>query len=53
MLEMRGKPVRTSTTANTLTARKQMKQGQRLEKLAIGDSSGGGLAAAVVLKMRD
>jgi epsilon-lactone hydrolase len=31
-----------------------LKQGQRLENLAIyGDSSGGGLAAAVVLKMRD
>jgi len=31
-----------------------LKQGQRLEDLAIyGDSSGGGLAAAVVLKMRD
>lgn len=31
-----------------------LKQGQRLEELAIyGDSSGGGLAAAVVLKMRD
>ncbi len=31
-----------------------VKQGQRLEDLAIyGDSSGGGLAAAVVLKMRD
>jgi acetyl esterase/lipase len=31
-----------------------LQQGQRLEELAIyGDSSGGGLAAAVVLKMRD
>jgi acetyl esterase/lipase len=31
-----------------------LEQGQRLEDLAIyGDSSGGGLAAAVVLKMRD
>src|SRR4029077_13412641 len=31
-----------------------LKQGQRLENTAIyGDSSGGGLAAAVVLKMRD
>ncbi len=31
-----------------------LKQGQRLDSMAIyGDSSGGGLAAAVVLKMRD